>query len=61
VKCPTLLIILLLLAGESLAQTEGARISGRVTDPTDAVIVGAECEVLDIETGVSTVTPTNDD
>src|SRR5271154_5500570 len=43
------------------AQTDGARISGRVTDPTDAVIVGAECKITNIETNVSTETTTNED
>jgi hypothetical protein len=45
----------------AFAQTEGARISGRVTDPTDAVIVGAECQITNIETNVSVTTSTNED
>jgi hypothetical protein len=32
-----------------------------VTDPTDAVIVGAQCTITDIETNVSTSTTTNED
>jgi len=42
-------------------QTEGARISGRVTDPTDAVIIGAECKITNVETNVATITTTNQD
>jgi hypothetical protein len=56
-----LFLMLLASAGAAFAQTEGARLSGRVTDPTDAVIVGAECKITDIETGVSTTTFTNGD
>ena len=43
------------------AQTESARISGRVTDPTDAVIAGAECKITNLETNVSIITTTNQD
>jgi hypothetical protein len=32
-KYPVLVVILLFTAGVAFAQTEGARISGRVTDP----------------------------
>jgi hypothetical protein len=42
----------------AFAQTENARISGRVTDLTGAVIVGAQCEITNIETGVSVTTTT---
>jgi Carboxypeptidase regulatory-like domain/TonB dependent receptor-like, beta-barrel len=60
-KGPVLVVIFLLTSVASFAQTEGARISGRVTDPTDAVIVGAECQITNIETNVSTSTITNED
>jgi hypothetical protein len=60
-KNPVLIVILLLNAVVAFAQTEGARISGRVTDPTDAVIVDAECKITNIETNVSTTTTTNQD
>jgi hypothetical protein len=60
-KNPVLIVILLLSAVVTFAQTEGARISGRVTDPTDAVIVGAECKITNTETSVSTTTTTNGD
>jgi Carboxypeptidase regulatory-like domain/TonB dependent receptor/TonB-dependent Receptor Plug Domain len=60
-KCPTLVVICLLTAGVAFAQTEGARISGRVTDLSGAVIVGAECKITSIETNVSTSTTTNQD
>jgi len=58
-KCPVLVLILLLTAGVAFAQTESARISGRVTDLSGAVIVGAECKITNIETKVSTSTTTN--
>jgi hypothetical protein len=60
-KCPALVLIVLATFVSAFAQTEGARISGRVTDPTDAVIVGAECQITNIETNVSTTTTTNED
>jgi hypothetical protein len=59
-KCP-LLVVILFLASVALAQTEDARISGRVTDLSGAVIVGAECKITNIETNVSTSTKTNRD
>jgi hypothetical protein len=56
-----LVTLLILSAAVAFAQSEGARISGRVTDPTDAVIVGAECTITNIETNASTTTTTNED
>jgi len=58
---PGLAIILFLSAMEVFAQTEVARISGRVTDPTDAVIVGARCTITNLDTNVSITTTTNED
>jgi hypothetical protein len=58
---PALVVILLLTAIATFAQTEGARISGRVTDPTDAVVVGALCTITNLETNVSITTTTNED
>jgi Carboxypeptidase regulatory-like domain/TonB dependent receptor-like, beta-barrel len=60
-KHPALVPICFLTSVVVFAQTEGARISGRVTDPTDAVIVGAECKITNIETDVSITTTTNED
>jgi len=60
-KHPVLVLILVLIHGVANAQTEGARISGRVTDQRGTVIVGAECKVTNIETNVSTTTATNED
>lgn len=59
-KCPVLVIVLL-SSVIVRAQTEGARIAGRVTDLSGAVIVGAECKITDIETNVSTIAATNED
>jgi hypothetical protein len=58
---PALVVILLLTAVAAFAQTEGARISGRVTDPTDAVVVGALCTITNLETNVSITATTNED
>ncbi len=60
-KCPALALILLLTVVVACAQTESARISGRVTDQTDAVIAGAECKITNLETNVSIITTTNQD
>ena len=60
-KSPVLVVILLLSAVAAIAQTESARISGRVTDLTGAVIVGAQCKITNIETGVSNTVTSNED
>jgi Carboxypeptidase regulatory-like domain/TonB dependent receptor len=59
-KFPVLVVILLLSSVGACAQTESARISGRVTDLTGAVIVGAQCTITNLETEVSTTGTTND-
>jgi len=60
-KNPVLFAVVVLSAVVVFAQTEGARISGRVTDQTGAVIAGADCKITDIETNVSTATATNEE
>ena len=60
-KCRVLVPIFLLTTVLAFAQTESARISGRVTDPTDAVIAGAECQITNVETNVAITTTTNQD
>jgi outer membrane receptor protein involved in Fe transport len=60
-KYPVLVGILLFASVVASAQTESARISGQVTDPTDAVIAGVECKITNLETNVSTITTTNQD
>jgi Carboxypeptidase regulatory-like domain/TonB dependent receptor-like, beta-barrel len=60
-KSPALGTLLLFASVAAFAQTEGARISGRVTDQSDAVIVGAECTITNLETGVSITVTTNED
>jgi hypothetical protein len=59
-KSPLLVPLILLCAAVASAQTESARISGRVTDPTDAVILGAECTITNLETGISITATTNE-
>jgi hypothetical protein len=58
---PVLVVILLLSAVVAFAQTESARVSGRVTDQTGAVIVGVQCKITNIETNVSATIATNSD
>src|SRR5271170_3135779 len=60
-KCFVLVALLLLTGAEACPQTENARISGRVTDLSGGVIVGAQCNVTNIETEVSVTTTTNED
>jgi len=60
-RIPVLVGVLFLTSIGASAQTENARISGRVTDPTDAVIAGAACTITNLETNVSIVTTTNQD
>jgi hypothetical protein len=60
-KSPALAVIFVLTTVAALAQTEGARISGRVTDLSGAVIVGAQCTITNIETDVSIASITNED
>jgi hypothetical protein len=60
-KRPMFIFVLLVAAASALAQTEGARISGRVTDLSGGVIAGTECTITNLETNVSTSTQTNED
>src|SRR5271169_2442534 len=60
-KRTMLVVFFSLSAGATWAQTENARISGRVTDLSGGVIVGAQCKVTNIETEVSVTTTTNED
>ena len=53
-------IVFFLTTAVAFAQTDSARISGRVTDLSGAVIVGAECKITNIETNVSTTTTNQD-
>jgi hypothetical protein len=60
-KCLAIVVIVFLAAVVAFAQTETARIAGRVTDLSGAVIVGAQCKITNIETNVSTTTTTNEE
>jgi Carboxypeptidase regulatory-like domain/TonB dependent receptor/TonB-dependent Receptor Plug Domain len=60
-KSSTFAVILFLTAVVTFAQTESARLSGRVTDLSGAVIVGAQCKITNTETDVSVTTTTNED
>src|SRR5271169_5389325 len=60
-KRPVLVLIFLVIDAAAFAQTESARLSGRVTDLSGAAIVAAECKITNNETDISTTTLTNDD
>jgi len=47
-------------ARSTVAQTEKASISGRITDQSDAVVPDAEVELKNTDTGIATLTKTND-
>jgi len=53
------LIVLLCLSVALFGQTETANLSGTVTDPTGAAIVGADVRVTHVETGATVATTTN--
>src|SRR5690242_8628828 len=54
------LLACLVLAIPFLAQSPTATISGRVLDPTKAVIPGSTVSATNVETGISRSTTTND-
>lgn len=61
VSAAMLLSILFFAVVPALAQSELATVFGRVTDPSGAVIGGAEVEVRNIDTGISVTSATNAD
>lgn len=57
-----LMLSMFLLAGvPALAQSELATVFGRVTDPSGAVVAGAEVEVRNVDSGISITSATNSD
>jgi Carboxypeptidase regulatory-like domain/TonB-dependent Receptor Plug Domain len=56
-----LLAACLAVPSSAFAQTELAGVYGRVTDQSGAVVVGAEVEIKNVETSVSTTVKTNGD
>lgn len=56
-----LFLVVLLLSGLCLAQTETAAISGRITDQTGAVMQGVDITVINLDTNVTRRTVTNDE
>src|SRR5258707_10309936 len=52
-------MLLAFLPGLCLAQNESATLSGRVSDPTGAAVVGAEVVLTNVETNVEQRTKTN--
>lgn len=59
-KQPTAIaIVILALASLVYAQADTAAITGQVTDPTGAVVVGAQVTVANTDTNLESVTQTN--
>jgi hypothetical protein len=56
-----LLILVLLLATATFAQIDTGIISGKVVDPSGAVVPGAQITVTQIETNTQSVGQTNED
>src|SRR5882762_8200226 len=52
-------MLLAFLPGLCLAQNESATLSGRVSDPTSAAVVGAEVVLINVDTNVEQRTRTN--
>lgn len=55
------IVAMLALCGVALGQTITGNINGRITDPSGAVVVGAEVTATNLSTSVSTPTTTNKD
>ena len=57
-----LVLALLLLSGAAVfAQVTGATLSGRITDPSGAVVVGARIVIEKMDTGVTREAMTNEE
>jgi len=56
-----LAVTCLAFPAQSLAQTELAHVSGRVTDPTGAMVVDTEVEIKNVDTHLSVTVKTNQD
>ncbi|MBV9083025.1 MAG: TonB-dependent receptor [Acidobacteriaceae bacterium] len=54
-------VCFLISAGSLISQTDTASLSGSVTDPSGALIVGAEVQALETETNVARLDRTNED
>ena len=52
-------LIVLVLAGTALAQTDLGQISGKVLDPKDAVVIDAKVTVTNLATSAKQTTATN--
>ena len=55
------IVAMLAVCGVALGQTITGNINGRVTDPSGAVVVGAQVTAINLSTGVSAPTTTNKD
>jgi len=58
---PPVFVLSLCLVASLFAQTEAASLSGRVTDPSGAVVVRAIIEAIENNTNIKTTTETNSD
>ncbi len=57
-KFTVAMVVLLLVPGSILAQSTNATITGRITDPSKAYIVGARVVATNVDTGVQQSTTT---
>jgi hypothetical protein len=55
------IVLLVVLSGSCLAQTETATLSGRVIDPSGAVIPGAEVVLTNMDTNIAQTVKANDE
>src|SRR5712664_2073490 len=61
-RCPSLLLVfalLLLSAASMFAQVTGATLSGKITDSSGAVVVGARIVIEKMDTGITREAMTN--
>src|SRR5437899_10214215 len=54
-----ILLLITMVTGVLLAQTESASLSGRVTDPSGAAVVGASVTVTNLDTNAAIDTQSN--
>lgn len=53
--------LMFIWCGRGIAQVETASLSGRVTDQTGAIVIGARVEIRNTETGIVSLVETNND
>lgn len=56
----SVLVLVVFAAGAGWAQSTTAQITGRITDPSDAVVPGAAVTVVNVDTGIKRETKSNE-